>query len=125
MPPMADKPLKLYISASDLSIGYLLAQENDMGHEQTIYYLSRRLNDTETRYNSVEKLYLALYFVAIKMRHYMLPTEVFVIAQTDVIKHMLSKPILRGRQDKWILALIEYCLKYVSQKAIKGQTLAS
>ncbi|XP_028118784.1 uncharacterized protein LOC114316317 [Camellia sinensis] len=123
MPPMAGKPLKLYISASDLSIGCLLAQENDMGREQAIYYVSRKLND-ETRYNSVEKLYLALYFAAIKLRHYLLPTEVFMIAQTDVIKYMLSKPILRGRQGKWILALIEYCLKYMPQKALKGQALA-
>ncbi|XP_028106068.1 uncharacterized protein LOC114305156 [Camellia sinensis] len=124
MPPMARKPLKLYISASDLSIGCLLAQENTMGHEQAIYYLSRRLNDAETRYNSVEKMCLALYFAAIKLRHYMLPAKVYVVAQTDVIKFMLSKPILRGRQGKWILALIQYCYKYVPQKAIKGQALA-
>ncbi|XP_028119295.1 uncharacterized protein LOC114316816 [Camellia sinensis] len=105
MPPVAGKPLKLYISVSDLSIGCLLAQENDMGHEQAIYYLSRRLNDAETRYNSIEKLCLAIYFAAIKLRHYLLPTEV-------------------GRQGKWILVLIEYCLKYVPQKAVKGQVLA-
>ena len=74
MPLVVGKPLKLYISASDLLIGCLLAQENDMGHEQAIYYLSRRLNDAETRYNFVEKLCLALYFAAIKLRHYLLPT---------------------------------------------------
>lgn len=37
---------------------------------------------------------------------------------------MLSRPVLRGRQGKWLLALIEYCLTYVSQKAVKGQALA-
>lgn len=53
----------------------------------------------------------------------MFPSEVFVVAQTNVIKYMLSKPIMRGRQDKWLLALIEYCFKYVPQKVVKGQTL--
>ncbi|XP_028052434.1 uncharacterized protein LOC114256940 [Camellia sinensis] len=78
-----------------------------MGHEQAIYYLSRRLNDAETRYNSVEKMCLALYFAAIKLRHYMLPAKVYVVAQTDVIKYMLSKPILRGRQDLYEVNVVE------------------
>ena len=54
----------------------------------------------------------------------MLPLKVNVITQTDVIKYMLLRPVLRGRQRKWILALIEYCFKYVPQKAVKGQALA-
>ena len=54
----------------------------------------------------------------------MLPSTVHVIAQTDVIKYILSRPILRGKQGKWLLALVEYCLQYVPQKAVKGQALA-
>ena len=49
---------------------------------------------------------------------------VFVIAQTDVIKYMLSKPILSGRMCKWSLALVEFHLLYIPQKAVKGQALA-
>ncbi|XP_028094704.1 uncharacterized protein LOC114294752 [Camellia sinensis] len=99
MPPVAGKPLKLYISAFDLSIGCLLAQENDIGHEQAIYYPSRRLNDAGTRYNSVEKLCLTLYFAAIKLRHYLLPIEVFVIAQTDVINGQSLADFLMKHPD--------------------------
>ena len=33
-------------------------------------------------------------------------------------------PILRGRMGKWSLALVEFHLVYVPQKAIKGQALA-
>jgi ribonuclease HI len=42
----------------------------------------------------------------------------------DVIKHMLSMPILNGRIGKWILALSEFELKFESAKAIKGQVIA-
>ena len=80
MPPILGKPLKLYISAANESIGSLLTQDNEEGHEQSIYYLSRRLNDCETRYTSVEKLCLALYFSAVKLRHYLLPSTVYVIS---------------------------------------------
>ncbi|XP_058217623.1 uncharacterized protein LOC131328737 [Rhododendron vialii] len=108
MPPMNGKPLKLYISATHHSIASLLAQDNEQGREQSIYYLSRRLSDCE----------------AIKLRHYLLPARVKIISQIDIIKYILSRPILRGRQGKWILALIEYDFEYVPQKTVKGQALA-
>jgi hypothetical protein len=34
----------------------MLAQEDENGDEKAIYYLSRVLNDAETRYSSIEKL---------------------------------------------------------------------
>ncbi|KAL1308631.1 hypothetical protein AAHE18_17G120800 [Arachis hypogaea] len=54
-------------------------------------------------------------------------TRVFaplVIAQTDVVKYMLSFPMLRGRLGKWMLALTEFNLQYVPAKAVKGQVIA-
>lgn len=80
MPPIKGKPLKLYISIEEQLIGCLLAQDNKEGCEQAVYYLSRKLNEVETRYSSIEKLCLALYFAAIKLRHYLLLVEVNVIA---------------------------------------------
>ncbi|GKV11259.1 hypothetical protein SLEP1_g22525 [Rubroshorea leprosula] len=125
VPPVKNKPLLLYIFAADESIGCLLAQENNNKQEQAVYYLSRALNPTEVKYSSVEKLYLALFFAAIKLRHYLLYSEVFVVSKTDVIKYMLSRPLLRGRIGKWILALTEFNLRYLPQKAVKGQALAN
>ena len=42
----------------------------------------------------------------------------------DVIRYMLSLPILKGRIGKWILALSEFDLRYESAKAVKGQAVA-
>ncbi|CAN6586787.1 unnamed protein product [Malus baccata var. baccata] len=124
VPPQRGKPLKLYISASEKSIGSLLAQNNEGGKEQAVYYLSRILTEVETRYSPVERLCLALYFTASKLRHYMLPCHVHIIAKTDVIKYMLSKPMLIGRIGNWILALSEFSFQYVPQRAVKGQAIA-
>ncbi|CAL9001615.1 unnamed protein product [Prunus brigantina] len=74
MPPKRGKPLRLYISASESSIGCLLAQNNESEREQAVHYLSRTLNMAELNYSPVEKLCLALYFAATKLRHYMLPS---------------------------------------------------
>ena len=125
MLPKGDKPLKLYIAATEDSLRVFLAQDNEEGKEQAVYYLSRFLNSCECKYSAVEKLCLALYFAAMKLRYYLLPTTVLVIATTDLVKYMLSRPMLRGRIGKWVLALSKFHLEYVPQKAVKGQVLAN
>jgi hypothetical protein len=120
--PRIGKPFKLYISADNLTIGSALMQEFE-GKERVVFYLSRRLLDPETRYSPIEKLCLCLYFSCTKLRHYLLSTECMVVPKVDVIKHMLSMPILSGRLGKWMLALSEFDLRYESAKAVKGQVM--
>ncbi|CAL2277249.1 unnamed protein product [Prunus armeniaca] len=113
MLPKRGKPLRLYISASEGSIGCLLAQ-NESEREQAVHYLSCTLNMAELNYSSIEKLCLALYFVATKLRHYMLPSVVQIISKTDLIKYMLTRPIIRGLIGKGTMALSEFTFQYVA-----------
>ena len=80
--------------------------------------------DPETRYSPNERLCLCLYFSCTKLQHYLLLAECIVVSKADVIKHMLSMPILNGRMGKWILVLSEFDLRYESAKAVKGQVIA-
>ena len=105
MSPKDDSHIKLYILAVEVSIGVLLALDSDEKNEQAVYYLSRFLNIVECKYSFMEKLYLSLYFAAIKLRYYLLPNEVYVIAKFDLIKYMLTRPIFKNQIGKWILAL--------------------
>ena len=61
-PNARDRPMRLYISASESTIGSMLVQEDEKGVERPVYYLSRVFNDPETRYSDIEKLCLCLYF---------------------------------------------------------------
>jgi len=67
---------------------------------------------------------LSLYYACTKLRHYLLTSACIVVCQTDVIKHMLQKPILSGRIGKWAYALVEYDLAYESLKSMRGQIVA-
>ena len=122
VPPQQDKPFKLYVSADSQTIGSALMQEFE-GKEQIVFYLSIRLLDLETRYSPIEKLCLCLYFSCTKLRHYLLSAECTVLSKTNVIKHMLSMPILNRRIGKWILALSEFDLRYELAKAVKGHVM--
>nr|ABA97351.2 retrotransposon protein, putative, unclassified [Oryza sativa Japonica Group] len=123
IPPQKGISFRLYLSAGEKSIGSVLIQELD-GKERVVFYLSRRLLDAETRYSPVEKLCLCLYFSCTRLRHYLLSNECTVICKADVVKYMLSAPILKGRVGKWIFSLTEFDLRYESPKAIKGQAIA-
>nr|ABA96933.1 retrotransposon protein, putative, unclassified [Oryza sativa Japonica Group] len=69
------------------------------GKERAVFFLSCQLLDAET-------------------------SECTVICKADVVKYMLSAPILKGRVGKWIFALTEFDLRYESPKAVKGQAIA-
>ena len=71
MAPTSGKTFLLYVKAMDHSLGALLAQKNDDGHEHALYYLIRTLIGAESRYNPIEKECLALVFAIQKMRHYL------------------------------------------------------
>ncbi|KAK1553489.1 hypothetical protein QYE76_007681 [Lolium multiflorum] len=94
------------------------------GLERVVFYLSRRMLDAETRYPEIEKLCLCLFFTCTKLHHILWTAEIVVICKSDVIKHMLSAPVLKGRLGKWMFALSEFDIRYQPAKAVKGQALA-
>jgi hypothetical protein len=99
------------VAADTQTIGSALIQEFE-GKERIVAYLSRKLFDTETRYSAAEKLCLCVYYLCTKFWHYLLKAECVVYSKFDVIKHMLSMPILNGRIGKWILVLSEFELRF-------------
>jgi hypothetical protein len=119
VPPQLNKPFKLYMAADTQTIGSAIIQELEV-KERVVAYLSRKLLDPETRYSAAENLCLCVYYSCTKFRHYLLNAECIVYSKFDVIKHMLSMPILNGRIGKWILALSEFELRFESAKAVKG-----
>ncbi|KAK1615573.1 hypothetical protein QYE76_021090 [Lolium multiflorum] len=123
VPPQQDRPFYIYLSVADTSIASVVVQVYD-GLEKVVFYLSRRMLDAETRYPEIEKLCLCLFFTCTKLHHILWTAEIVVICKSDVIKHMLSAPVLKGRLGKWMFALSEFDIRYQPAKAVKGQALA-
>jgi hypothetical protein len=122
VPPQRDRPFYIYLSVGDTSIASVVVQLYD-SKEKVVFYLSRRKLDTETRYHEMEKLRLCLFFTCSKLWHILLFAEIIVICKSDIIKHMMSAPVLKGRLRKWMFALSEFDIQYQPAKAVKGQAL--
>ncbi|XP_060200307.1 uncharacterized protein LOC132628548 [Lycium barbarum] len=122
--PVPGKPLILYISAQERSVGALLAQENSEGKENSLYYLSRMMTPNELNYAPIEKLCLALVFWIQKLKHYFQAHSVNLISRANPIKFVMSKPVLSDRLARWYLQFQQFEITYIPQKAVKGQALA-
>ena len=89
------------------------AQENEEGKENALYY------------SPIEKTCLALMFSIQKLRHYLQAHSIQLVSRLDLIKYIMTKPVLSRRLAKWALLLQEFEIIYVQQKAVKGQALAN
>lgn len=80
-PPDYHRDYFLYLDAAPSTIAMVLVQYDDEGNEHVIYYLSRNLLDTETRYAHVEKLALATVQAIQRFRHYILLHTTTVLSE--------------------------------------------
>ncbi|XP_075640384.1 uncharacterized protein LOC142612149 [Castanea sativa] len=106
------------------AIGSLLAHVVDEKNEKVIYYLSKRFHDYETRYIPIEKSCFALVWAVQKLRHIILPFQIWVVARMVPLKYLFEKPALSGRFSRWLILLVKFDLKYVARKTIKESVMS-
>ena len=108
----------MHLAVSEVGVSVILFPKENK-KQRPVFYVSRMLLDTETRYSAIEKMVLALVNAKKKLRHYFETHLITVI--TDVpIKQILSKPDLSSRLMKWAIDLEVYEICYVPRAAKKG-----
>ena len=116
VPLVPEKPLLLYLTTMDTTMGALLAQYlEESWKENVIYYISKKMLAYEEKYSPLEKTHVALVWATRKLRHYMLAFKVLLIARMDHLKYLMEKPMQDGKIAKWVLLLSEFDIKYVTQ----------
>ena len=84
-PPYYSKEFLLYVATSTTTIGMVLVQENPNSQEHMIYYMSKSLIDSETRYLRVQKLALATVITRLKFFHYILLRTTMVLVDQNTM----------------------------------------
>ncbi|KAL0439607.1 UNVERIFIED_CONTAM: Transposon Tf2-12 polyprotein [Sesamum latifolium] len=95
--PVHGCPLILYVAAQEHSIGILLAQKNDEGKENALYYLSRTMTPNELKYSRIEKLCLTLIFAIQKLKHYFQSHSIHLVLKAKPLKYVMTKSVLSDR----------------------------
>ena len=107
-PPLLSKPidrekLYLYLVVSKEAVSTALVREEEKV-QWAVYYVSKRLLDTENRYPELEKLALALVITSRKLRLYFHMHLIEVLINYP-LRQVLQKPKLQGdcsnRRTSW------------------------
>ncbi|KAF8096227.1 hypothetical protein N665_0314s0005 [Sinapis alba] len=112
----------LYIAVSPSAVSSILIKE-DRGEQNPVFYTSKRPNDAETRYPTLERMALAIVTSARKLHPYFQSHSIIVL--TDLpLRTILQNANQSGRLSKWAIELSEYVISYKSRPTIKAQVLA-
>ncbi|KAK3022811.1 hypothetical protein RJ639_047060 [Escallonia herrerae] len=126
-PPLLSKPfpgedLLIYLSVTEVAVSTVLIKEED-GVQKPIYYVSKVLQDVETRYPKIDKIALALIISARRLRPYFHSHTIIVLTDQPLRKVLMS-PEASGRLVNWSVELGEFDLQYKPHTAVKAQALA-
>ena len=87
MPHVEGRPLILYLTVLEGSMGCVLGQHDESGRkEHAIYYLSKSLPTVNKDTHCSRKL-----------RQYMLTHTTLLISKMDPVKYIFEKPALTGK----------------------------
>ena len=128
VPPTNGEPLLLYIVATTQVVSTALVVEREeerhvLKVQCPIYFISKVLSNSNTRYPQIQKLLYAVLIARRKLRHYFGSHPVTVVTSfplSEVIRNWVST----RRITKWAHELMDQGISYAPQTAMKSQALA-
>ncbi|KAK2996907.1 hypothetical protein RJ639_025764 [Escallonia herrerae] len=105
-PPLLSKPfpgedLLIYLSVTKVAVSTVLIREEN-GIQKPIYYVSKVLQDVETRYPKIDKIALALIISARRLRPYF-QSHIIIVLTDQPLRKVLMSPGASGRLVNWNL----------------------
>uniref|UniRef100_A0A2N9HTD2 Integrase catalytic domain-containing protein n=1 Tax=Fagus sylvatica TaxID=28930 RepID=A0A2N9HTD2_FAGSY len=121
--PSPGEPLFLYLAISEHAVSVVLVQETHEG-QKPIFFVSKTMNEMESRYLPFEKAALALIQAAKKLSHYFQASTVTVL--TDLpLKVLMHSLDFSGQITRWGVHLGSLGVEYKPRTSIKGQLVVN
>jgi hypothetical protein len=111
----------LFSFALEHTIPGILLQKYEHNFERPIKYYRRKLRDSPSKYDIMEKHAYALVKALKEFRVYILHSHTIAYVPNSSVKDILTQPDPEGKRGKWIVVLLEYDLEIKPTKLIKGQ----
>ena len=78
----------------------------------------------EIHYSHVDKLALVTVHSVQRLRHYILLRQTLVVTHVNPFQFVLTRRMIGGKYNKWIVILQEFDLEFVSAKSKKSLIFA-
>lgn len=105
--PDYSKLFVLQTDASEVGIGAVLEQEHE-GEPHPVAFISRKLNDAETRYSGTERECLAVVWAISQLEHYLVDKPFIVVTDHAALQWLPQKKFDNNRLMRWALKLQEF-----------------
>jgi hypothetical protein len=127
-PPQDGEPLYLYVTArTQVVSAVIVVERTEEGHtfpvQRPVYYISKVLSETKTRYPHIQKLLYAVELARRNLRQYF-EAHLITMVSSLPLGEIVYNPDASGRIAKCSVELMGESLTYVPRKAIKSQFLA-
>ena len=97
--PDTGETLFVYLAVSEVAVSAALFKENNDRRQKPVFFVSKSLADTETRYSHLEQTALALRIAAKKLHPYFQAHP--IVVSTDLpLRSTLHKPDFSGRMAR-------------------------
>ena len=120
--PCSREPLFLYLAVSEHAVSAVLVRETHEG-QKPVFFVSKTMDETESRYLPLEKAALALIQAAKKLPHYFQASTVTVLIDLP-LKMLMHSSDFSGRITRWGVHLGSLDVEYKPRTSIEGQVLA-
>ena len=101
--PDFSRPFKIQWDASEVALGSVLTQKNEVGEKHLIVYLSQTLNKHELNYTVLEKELLAVMWSIEKLRPNIKGYHFTVVTDHSALKLLKNLKDPTGRLARWVL----------------------
>ena len=116
-----EENLYMYLAVFDHAVSLVLLRHQE-GIQRPVYYLRKKLVDTETRYFSLEKMALALVHATRKLSYYFQAHTMWVLTEYP-LQSLLRRSDFTRMIAKWGTRFGMFDIRYKPYNSIKGLVL--
>jgi len=116
--PYWNKEFHVYMDASCITLGVVLAKLGVGEIDHPKYFASRKLFKVEKKYTTTEREGLAMVNSLQNFRHYLLGSHFKMFTDHSALKYLVNKLVSRGNICIWLLLFQEYDFEIIVKLGI-------
>ena len=109
-----NKPFDIYTDASDIAIAGVLSQTDSQGNHRPISFFSKKLNDTQRKWSTIEREAFAVLESLNRFKSFVFGYEIHIYSDHNPLSYLTESAPKSAKLLRWSLALQNFnvCFHY-------------